>query len=47
MDRRRFMQIAGIAGLSVVAPIGLREGSAGSAKYAGPFWIMLNAGGRC
>jgi len=45
MDRRRFMQIAGIAGLSVVAPIGLREGSAGSAKYAGPFWIMVNAGG--
>jgi hypothetical protein len=45
MDRRRFMQIAGIAGLSVVAPIGLRDGSAASSKYDGPFWIMLNAGG--
>lgn len=45
MDRRRFMQIAGIAGLGVMAPIGLREGSAGSSKYQGPFWIMINAGG--
>jgi len=45
MDRRRFLQIAGIAGLGVVAPIGLREGSAGSNKYQGPFWIMINAGG--
>src|SRR5262245_24576724 len=45
MDRRRFLQIAGIAGLGVVAPVGLRDGSAASAKYTGPFWIMVNAGG--
>src|SRR5262245_6753877 len=45
MDRRRFLQIAGIAGLGVMAPIGLREGSAGNAKYGGPFWININAGG--
>src|SRR5690349_13729177 len=45
MDRRRFLKIAGLAGLSVMAPMGLREGSASSAKYTGPFWIMVNAGG--
>jgi uncharacterized protein (DUF1501 family) len=45
MDRRRFLQIAGIAGLSVMAPVGLRDGSAASVRYKGPFWIMVNAGG--
>lgn len=45
MDRRRFLQVAGIAGLSVMAPVGLRDGSAATAKYKGPFWIMINAGG--
>jgi uncharacterized protein (DUF1501 family) len=45
MDRRRFLQIAGVAGLSVMAPIGLRDGSAASTRYKGPFWIMVNAGG--
>jgi hypothetical protein len=45
MDRRRFLKIAGLAGLSVMAPLGLREGSASQAKYPGPYWIMVNAGG--
>lgn len=45
MDRRRFLKIAGLAGLSVMAPLGLREGNASQDKYAGPFWIMINAGG--
>jgi uncharacterized protein (DUF1501 family) len=47
MDRRRFLQVAGIAGLAVMAPIAIRErqSSAGTAKYKGPFWIMVNAGG--
>lgn len=45
MDRRRFLQIAGIAGLSVMAPVGLKDGNAASEKYEGPFWIMINAGG--
>jgi hypothetical protein len=45
MDRRRFIKVAGIAGLAVMAPIAVREGRAGSARYKGPFWIMLNAGG--
>src|SRR5690242_18566290 len=45
MDRRRFLKIAGLAGLAVMAPVGLREGDAAPSKYTGPFWIMLNAGG--
>ena len=45
MDRRRFLKVAGLAGLSVMAPLGLREGGASPAKYPGPFWIMVNAGG--
>lgn len=45
MDRRRFLQVAGVAGLSVMAPVGLRDSHAGSNKYEGPFWIMINAGG--
>lgn len=45
MDRRRFLKVAGLAGLSVMAPLGLREGSASQAKYPGPFWITINAGG--
>lgn len=44
MHRRRFLQVAGIAGLSLMAPIAVRETRA-SAKYKGPFWIMVNAGG--
>jgi hypothetical protein len=45
MDRRRFLKVAGIAGLAVMAPIAVREGHAGSSKYKGPYWIFLNAGG--
>ena len=45
MDRRRFLKVAGIAGLSLMAPVAAREVRAGSNKYTGPFWIMLNASG--
>lgn len=45
MDRRRFMQFAGFAGLAVVAPLAAREVRADSARYNGPYWIMINAGG--
>lgn len=44
MNRRRFLQVAGIAGLAVMAPIAVRETRA-AGKYKGPFWIMVNAGG--
>ena len=45
MDRRRFLQAAGLAGLSVMAPIGARSVRADSRRYKGPFWVMVNAGG--
>jgi len=45
MNRRRFLQVAGIAGLAVMAPIAPRVVRAGAVKYKGPFWIMVNAGG--
>ena len=45
MNRRRFLQVAGIAGLAVMAPIAPRLVRAGAVKYKGPFWIMVNAGG--
>jgi uncharacterized protein (DUF1501 family) len=45
MDRRRFLKVAGIAGLSLMAPVAAREVRAGTNKYAGPFYIMLNAAG--
>jgi uncharacterized protein (DUF1501 family) len=47
MDRRRFLKVAGIAGLSMMAPIAVRDrdARAGINLYKGPYWIMLNAGG--
>ncbi|MEO7327704.1 MAG: DUF1501 domain-containing protein [Minicystis sp.] len=45
MNRRRFLKIAGLTGLAVVAPVGLRPGSAAPGKYQGPFWITVDAGG--
>lgn len=45
MNRRNFLKIAGLTGLAVVAPVGLRPGSAAPGKYTGPFWITLDAGG--
>jgi len=48
MERRRFLQIAGLAGLAVMSPLGLslsRSARAGQSKYNGPYWIMVNAAG--
>jgi hypothetical protein len=41
------MKVAGIAGLSVMAPLALRDrdARAGNVKYPGPYWIMVNAAG--
>lgn len=45
MERRRFMQVAGLTGLAVMAPtIASRRASAAS-KYAGPYFISIHAGG--
>lgn len=45
MNRRRFVQLASIAGLGFVAPFGATASRADSTKYEGPYFIMLNAGG--
>jgi uncharacterized protein (DUF1501 family) len=45
MERRQFLTLAGLAGLAVVSPLAVREGHAENDKYAGPYWIMVNAGG--
>jgi hypothetical protein len=45
MERRRFLQVAGLLGLAVAAPVGVKKLRAEGAKYGGPYWIMLNAGG--
>lgn len=45
MNRRRFMQVTGLAGLAVMAPIALREGRADAGTYGGPYWITVDAGG--
>jgi hypothetical protein len=48
MERRRFLQIAGLAGLAIMSPLGLyRAGAAraGTSKYNGPYWIFVNASG--
>jgi hypothetical protein len=48
MNRRRFLQVAGLGGLAVMSPLGLgRPGKvhAGPSSYGGPFWILVNAQG--
>jgi len=45
MNRRRFVQLAGLAGLGFVAPFGATASRADSSKYEGPYYIMVNAGG--
>jgi len=45
MDRRRFVQLAGLAGLAFVAPFGATASRADNAKYGGPYWIMVNMSG--
>jgi hypothetical protein len=44
MDRRRFVKLAGLAGLAFLAPVGTPSSQA-KAKYKGPFWIVVNASG--
>lgn len=45
MQRRRFLQLASLAGLSVVAPVGLKRLGAQEARYDGPMWFFVHAGG--
>jgi uncharacterized protein (DUF1501 family) len=48
MERRRFLKLAGSAGLGVALPLGLPEGlraQADPAPFEGPFYIVFNASG--
>ncbi|MCU0680674.1 MAG: DUF1501 domain-containing protein [Polyangiaceae bacterium] len=48
MQRRRFLQLASLAGLSVVAPVGLNGINrlrAQEQRYDGPMWFFVHAGG--
>lgn len=46
MDRRDFLRAAGFAGLSLAAPVGVRQARAQDAgPYDGLFFVLVNAGG--
>jgi hypothetical protein len=47
MERRRFLKLAGAAGLGVALPLGLPEQARGQADapYGGPYYIVFNASG--
>lgn len=46
LDRRDFLKLAGLAGLSVASPFGLgRSARAQSITYDGPFFVCINAAG--
>ncbi|RYE80391.1 MAG: DUF1501 domain-containing protein [Myxococcales bacterium] len=47
MNRRNFLQIAGLTGLSVLGPAGLwsKNVKAEGERYNGPFWVTFHAGG--
>ncbi len=45
MDRRNFLKIAGMTGLAVSAPFGVRHVLAQPDPYKGPFFVLVNAGG--
>jgi uncharacterized protein (DUF1501 family) len=45
MDRRNFLKIAGLTGLAVSAPFGVRHVLAQPDPYKGPFFVLVNAGG--
>ena len=44
MDRRSFLKAAALTGLAVSAPVVTRDVGAAE-PFAGPYWIMVNAGG--
>jgi uncharacterized protein (DUF1501 family) len=44
MKRRRFLELAGLAGLSIAAPV-VTEPVRAAEPYAGPYWILLTASG--
>jgi uncharacterized protein (DUF1501 family) len=45
MDRRKFLKIAGMTGLAVSAPLGVRHVLAQPEPYKGPYFVLVNASG--
>lgn len=45
MKRRDFLQLAAAGGVSVLAARGIGRARAAPARYEGPFWITVHAGG--
>jgi len=45
MDRRKFLKIAAMTGLTVSAPLGIRRALAKPDPYPGPFFVLINASG--
>jgi uncharacterized protein (DUF1501 family) len=45
MDRRNFLKIAGMTGLAVSAPFGVRHVLAQPEPYKGPYFVLINASG--
>ena len=47
MNRRNLLQLAGLAGLSILGPASLwsKKVKADGQRYAGPFWVTIHAGG--
>src|SRR5215510_10952275 len=45
LSRRTFLQSAAAVGLSVTVPAWLAPSSAKAERYAGPFWLFVNAQG--
>ncbi|HEY8379305.1 MAG TPA: DUF1501 domain-containing protein [Nannocystis sp.] len=45
MDRRQFLKIAGMTGLAVAAPVGVRRARADAPPYEGPYFVLVSAAG--
>lgn len=45
MDRRKFLKIAAMTGLTVSAPLGIRRALAKPDPYPGPYFVLVNASG--
>jgi uncharacterized protein (DUF1501 family) len=45
MDRRKFLKLAGMTGLAVAAPLGVRRALADAPPYEGPYFVLINASG--
>src|SRR5688572_18699716 len=45
MDRRKFIKIAAMTGLTVSAPLGIRRVLAKPDPYPGPYFVLINASG--